>query len=125
MILCSLKTELLVLVRELVVFLFIRLADLLFTLWFWRTPKAKLPEVTDPLLLEPATLVASRIRAGKVTSALFLGSIKQGSLEDGGWAVAGHAERRALKATEAPLCFLGSVRFRSGGARKERLSDGF
>lgn len=69
MILCSLKTELLVLVRELVVFLFIRSADLLFTLWFWRTPKAKLPEVTDSLLLEPATLVASRIRAGKLKSA--------------------------------------------------------
>ncbi|CAN7999572.1 unnamed protein product [Ixodes hexagonus] len=68
MILCSLKTELFVFLRELVVYLFIRVADLLFTLWFWRTPRAKLPEATDPLLLEPAIQLASKIRTGKLKS---------------------------------------------------------
>lgn len=68
MILCSLKGELRVFVQELFRFVFVQLTGLFFTLWFWRSPRRTLPAPLDPLLLEPATALAAKVRSGKVSS---------------------------------------------------------
>lgn len=69
MILCSLKGELRVFVQELFRFVFVQLTGLFFTLWFWRSPRRTLPAPLDPLLLEPATALAAKVRSGKLKSA--------------------------------------------------------
>lgn len=66
--LSGLRDESFVFLNELFFFVITRGSALLFGLWFWWRPGPKICPVTDPVLLEPATVLAAKIRAGKLKS---------------------------------------------------------
>ncbi|XP_064474030.1 fatty-acid amide hydrolase 2-like [Ornithodoros turicata] len=64
----SLVAEIYLFVQELFLFLYDRVVHFVFGLWYSRFPKATVPPTNNPLLCEPATSLADKIRAGKVKS---------------------------------------------------------